>query len=118
MSFFRLAVEAIMDEKKRSTIWHRPATKLGWWAVGLALGYLALSIVNMAIIATRSSLPTSQNVGMINFGFIMLLLGLAAGIVALIAIRRSHERSWMVWLSLLPGIGVIFLFIGEFTFPH
>lgn len=107
-----------MNENKSFSLWHRPASKLGWWAVGLALGYLAFYIVDMIIIATRFSLPASQNVIMINFGLLMLLLGLAAGILALIAILRRHERSWMVWLSLLPGLAVIFLLIGEFAIPH
>lgn len=104
--------------KEKSRFWQRPQTKLGWWAVGLALVYLAFYLATMAIIAIRSRLPENNQIGMISFGFSMLLFALAAGITALIAILKKQERSWLVWLSLLPGIFSLFLFIGEFTFPH
>jgi hypothetical protein len=48
----------------------------------------------------------------------MLLCGLAAGILGLIAVIRKNERSWLVWLTLLPGLLVLFLLLGEFLFPH
>ena len=40
--------------------------------------------------------------------------GLAASITSLIAIIRHHERSWILWLALLPGLFVVFLLVGEF----
>ena len=52
------------------------------------------------------------------YGIGMLLCGLAAGIVGLIAIVRRGERSWLVWLSVLPGLLVSFFILGEFLAPH
>lgn len=104
--------------KEKSLFWQRPKSKLGWWAVGLGLGYLVFYIANMVIMGLRSSLPETNRVVMINFGFVMLLLGLAAGVVALIAILKKHERSWAVWLALLTGVSTLFLIIGEFAIPH
>ncbi len=72
--------------KEKSRFWQRQRTKLGWWAVSLALVYLALYLATMAIIAIRSRLPENNQAGMIGLGFIMLLFALAAGITALIAI--------------------------------
>jgi hypothetical protein len=31
---------------------------------------------------------------------------------------RQHERSWLVWLTILPGLFVLFLVLGEFLVPH
>jgi len=108
-----------MSEKKKSAFWRRPSTKLGWWAMGLAIGWVFLNIATSVIIEIRSRMPaTTESPVAMNFGFLMLLVGLAAGIVALIAILRKHERSWLVWAALLPGVSVIFLLIGEFTIPH
>jgi hypothetical protein len=104
--------------KEKSPFWRLPGSRLSWWAVGLGLGYLVFNIVNMTIIALRSALPETNRVVMINFGFVMLLLGLAAGVTALIAILQKHERSWAVWLALLPGVFTLFLIVGEFAFPH
>ena len=80
-----------------------PYTKLGWWAVGLAvagvIGILAWSII-----------PGGACLG--------FLCGLAGGIIGLMAIIREHERSLLVWLTILPGIFVILFLLGEFLFPH
>jgi hypothetical protein len=48
----------------------------------------------------------------------MLLCGLASGIIGWIAVIRSHERSWLILLTLLPGLWVVFMLLGEFLFPH
>lgn len=80
----------------------RPATRLGWWAVGLA----AASIV---LVPAWSILPGG--------GFPGFICGLAGGVVALIAIFRQHERSWLVILAMLPLLFVIFFLLGEFLGP-
>ncbi len=52
------------------------------------------------------------------YGIGMLLVGFSAGVVGLISIIRSHERSWVVWATLLPMAFVLFFLIGEFAVPH
>jgi len=81
----------------------RPHTKLGWWAVGLAIASILLMFGWMF-------LPGGAGLS--------FLCGLAGGIVALIAIIRQHERSWAVWLALLPMLNVFVFFLGEFLIPH
>jgi hypothetical protein len=49
-------------------------------------------------------------------GIVLLLCGTSGGIAALIALIRGHERSALVWFSLLPGLFVLFI-IGEFLVP-
>jgi hypothetical protein len=34
----------------------------------------------------------------------MLVSGLAAGIVGSVAVVRKLERSWLVWLAILPAL--------------
>jgi len=81
----------------------RPHTKLGWWAVGLA-------VAGILLVSAWTILP-----GGAAFGF---LCELAGGIVALIAIIRQHERSWMVWLALLPMLNVFVFLLAEILIPH
>ena len=52
------------------------------------------------------------------YGIFMMLCGLAPGVIGLIAVFRRHERSWMVWLTILPGAFVVFFLLGEFLVPH
>jgi hypothetical protein len=94
---------------KRQSLW-RPSTQLGWWAIWLGAAFVMMYIITMAVIALRLTLPPV-------YGIFMLLCGLGAGIVGLMAVTRQHERSWLVWLALLPGVFVLFLLLGEFLVP-
>ena len=83
--------------------WARPATRLGWWAFGFATASFVLSFLWLF-------LPGGAGAS--------FLCGLAGGIIALIAITRQHERSWLVFLSILPMSNVFVFILGEFLFPH
>jgi hypothetical protein len=48
----------------------------------------------------------------------MLSCGLAAGIVGLMAVIRRQESSWLVWLTMLPGLMVLIFLLGELLVPH
>ena len=80
-----------------------PQSKLGRWALGLAAASLMFQLA-------WSVLPGGALLG--------FACGLAAGIVALIALIRQHERSWLVYLCILPMLGVFVFFLGEFLIPH
>jgi hypothetical protein len=80
-----------------------PHTKLGWWAVGLA----ATSIV---LLLTWSILPGGA--------WLSFLCGIAGGIIALIAVIRRHERSWLIFLSILPMLNVVTFIVAELLIPH
>ncbi len=80
-----------------------PHTKFGRWAVGLA----AASFV---LLLAWSILPGGA--------ILSFLCGLAGGIIALIAVIRQNERSWLVFLSILPMLNVFIFILGEFLIPH
>jgi hypothetical protein len=95
-----------------------PSTKLGWWSVALAATFAALFIINSTVFMPSTvEVPWRQAV-LPFYGIAMLSCGLAAGIVGLIAVIRRHERSWLVWLSMLPGLMVVAFVLGEFLVPH
>jgi hypothetical protein len=110
-----------MTATSNSSFVQRPASPLGWWAVGLLAVFLVMFLVNTFIFV-----PTSQAVSnpwwrqalLPFYGIFMMLCGLAAGITGLVAIIKKHERSWLVWLAILPGVFVLFLWLGEFLVPH
>jgi hypothetical protein len=82
-----------------------PRTKLGWWSVGLGALFtvLFISVAN----------------GFVHFsGLLTMILGVVAGILTLGALIFKGERSWLVWLVLLPGIFAILFALGEILFPH
>ena len=91
----------------------RPSTRLGWWSVGLATAFVVLLIINASVL-----LPALEVVAWREalVGIVLLSCGLGGGAVALIALIRGHERSWLVWLAVLPGVFVLFM-IGQFVVP-
>lgn len=101
-----------------STFLRRPSTRLGWWAVGLAIAFIVMSIVNSAVFMRLSeAIPWRQTI-LPFYGIFMMLCGLATLVVGLIAIIRNHERSWLVWLTILPGASALLSVLGEFLLPH
>jgi uncharacterized membrane protein len=96
----------------------RPSSRLGWWAVGLAIAFIVMSIVNSAVFMRLSEDISWRQTILPFYGIFMMLCGLATFVVGLIAIIRNHERSWLVWLTLLPGASALLFVLGEFLVPH
>lgn len=105
-------------EKPSGTFMNLPSTSIGWWALGLGIGYVVLFSINTFVfIPLQMSVP--WQLAMLPFYVIfMLICGLAASVLGLIAILARKERSVFVWLTLLPGAFVLFLLLGEFLIPH
>ena len=101
-----------------SSFLQRPGTRLGWWAVGLGAAFMVMFIINSAVFMRLTENTPWQLIVLPVYGIFMILCGLAAGVVGLIAVIRKHERSWLVWLTILPGAFVLFLLLGEFLVPH
>ena len=82
-----------------------PQTQPGWWAVGLSILFVILFIL-----VTNDLLIFS--------GFLTIALGVAAGLVTLYAVIGKGERSWVMWLMLIPGLFAILFALGEVLVPH
>lgn len=95
-----------------------PHSKLGWWSVRLGVGFVVLFLINSFVFIPSSSDAPWRHVILPFYGIFMLLCGLGAGVVGLIAVLRQHERSWLIWLMIVPGLFVLFLLVGELLFPH
>ena len=91
-----------MSENARVS-WRLPSTPLGWWAVGLGVASFLLQFAWMFLAGGALA---------------SFLCGLAGGIIALIAILRRGERSWLVYLAILPMFGIFIFLLGEVLIPH
>jgi hypothetical protein len=91
-----------------------PSTRLGWWSFGLAAACVVLSIMIPALIKAAAVTEPSAQVAVPSFGIFILLCGLPAGIVGLIAVTRQRECSWLVWFAILLGFSVLVLALREF----
>jgi len=99
-----------MMKPKLSKFFQRPATKTGCWAGILALaGILMLAVNNLGLIPLGET-PTRLSSILIqayNLGMFACLAG--AVVLGMIALLGRGERSWMVWLFIVP---VVFLVVG------
>jgi hypothetical protein len=98
---------------------NRPHTRLGWWAVWLMIVFVVMYIINTFVFMALPSFGdgTWRQVVLPFYGIAMLLCGLVSGAIGLVAITNEHERSWMVWLTILPLAWVVFMLIGELLVP-
>lgn len=99
-------------------IFRLPSTRLGWWSVALMATFIVLMIINGTVFMRLPEDVTWRVTVLPFYGIAMMLCGLVAGIVALVALARWNERSWLVWLPMLPGLFVIVFLLGEFLVPH
>jgi len=95
-----------------------PTTRPGWWSVGLMVAFVALMIINGTVFMRLPEQVSWRQALLPFYGIGMMTCGLASGVVALIALARRGERSWLVWLPCLAGLFVIVFILGEFLFPH
>jgi hypothetical protein len=108
----------MMTNDSGSSFRQRPVSRLGWWAVGLAVVNSVMFMINSAVFMRLPEDVSWRQALLPLYGILMLLCGLAAGVVGLIAIIRNHERSWLVWVAILPAGMTLFLLLGEFLLPH
>ena len=100
-----------------------PRSQSGRIAQWLMVVFVGLFVLNQLSVVLQNNLRDTA-IGqiatqmplalLIGIGLGMVGVGLAASISALIAVIRHHERSWVLWLALLPGLFVVFLLVGEF----
>ena len=104
----------------KQSILSLPSSRLGWWAVGLGVVFSGMWTINTFILRQTGSgeQPLWMQLMLPFYGIIMLFSGFGAGILALVAVFRRQERSWLVYITLLPFLLVIFLLAGEFLVPH
>lgn len=107
-----------MTTQPGSSFQQRPSTPLAWWAVGLALASFVMHVLNSAVfMRLAEDVPWRQTV-LPFYGIFMMLCGVAAGVVGLIAMLKKHEHSWMVVLATLFGASALLFVVGEFLVPH
>jgi hypothetical protein len=88
----------------------RPRTKLAWWSMGLGSGALLL------LVATSVLPDVDLSWGELNVvPSLLLLTGLAALVIGIAAYRRG-ERSFVLWIGLVPGVLFALLLIAEIAF--
>lgn len=86
-------------------LWRRvvspPKTSLGWFSVApTAVSVWILICVGLGVFEL-TPIPLLD----------LVLFGLAGAVLGLIAVLRSHERSWLVWLALVLGLGTAIIFL-------
>ena len=99
-----------MSRETLSQFRDRPRTKAAWWSMGLGLSALL-------VLLASSVLPDADVTwGELNVGpSVLLVLGISALVTGITAYRRG-ERSFVLWIGLVPGILFGLLLIAELAF--
>jgi hypothetical protein len=78
--------------------WERPGTSLGRWSLALLAGFVALMVLLMAMLSLARNDVILGCTAAAAFGS-----AFAAGVVAVVAIKRKGERSILMVLPLFMG---------------
>lgn len=76
-----------------------PTTDLGKWALGLGAASCVL-LLGWSLVGRLGGMPG-------------LAFGLAAGVLALVAIARDGERSLGIWLAFVPFVPVVAFLLAQ-----
>jgi hypothetical protein len=110
--------EAIENQPLWRRILGWPSTKLGWWSILLIAIYEIILLLNNSIYLNLPDGVSWRETLLPVYGIIMMIIGLAAGIVGLIAVARRHERSLLVWITIVIGLYSLLFLIGDFLLPQ
>jgi hypothetical protein len=102
-----------------------PTTRQGRWAVWLALVGFVVFLVGTPVIGLLAAAPIPSPLFEVLIGVNVVVLGfgsigafVAAGVLALFAILRRHERGVSVFLAVVPLLLLLAFVVLEFAFPH
>jgi len=108
------AAEQLHERHARPSL--LPTTTAGRWAIGLALGGVALFV--LAIIVSNPGMEESRRVPMFLLTVPAFAGLIGSGIATAIAWFRSGERSLLVLATMLPALFGLYFVVGELVFPH
>lgn len=105
-------------------LWRRilgwPSTRLGWWSVGLLIGFFVFfSLFSLLVeFGQRGGETFFSNPWLASTMLVAASSAIAAGVTALVAVFGRRERSLLSILALLIGMFVLTFVLGEIVSPH
>lgn len=107
----------IQDGSSRSpSFLGMPRTRLGWWSIGLAIGFLVLFPLWLFYVEYLRPIPRPTFFSDPLHAFLLLsaaAAGIAGAIVGVLALVAKRERSFLILLSVLLGAFVLYWTIGS-----
>ena len=110
-----------MSEK---TLWRRvlswPGTRTGKWSAGFLAGSIAFFLSFYALVAAgqRGGETFFSNPWLSLTILPAAFAAIVSGVLAIVAIVRSQERSLLIIAAMIFGIFVMIFAFGEIVFPH
>jgi hypothetical protein len=96
-----LDIRQSRPESRGSAFRSLPATQMGRWAGALAIAFAGLVTLWLAGSKLHSDPAMAFTLSALRLA---PLCGGAAAVLALVALLTRRERSWFVWLGLVPGV--------------
>ena len=112
-----------MKKPLRSNFFQRPATKTGRWAAGLATAAtLMLGANNLGLNPLSQITAFDPGLLVTAYDLTMFSCLLSAIVLGVVALATKQERSWMVWLFMLPALflaaGLMVLLFERFMYSE
>jgi hypothetical protein len=124
MTDSRTATHADQDESGSRRLHGRfPTTRLGKWSFWLAVAFIVGFGINSMLVgvvgtSTDATVNEFSRTYLPFWGIALFTCGAAAGVLGLIAMLKSKERSVFTLLAVLPLLFVAVFLLGELLVPH
>lgn len=94
-----------MTKPNSSKFFQRPATKTGWWVGGMAIIAMLMAGVNMLGLNPFDQITAyDPNFLARAYDLVIFTSLMAATVLGMIALTGKRERSWFVWLFMIPVV--------------
>ena len=93
-------------------------TRIAWWGFGLGMGMILwVMLLSVFTAVIRPWLMSANSVAVapafgIGMGTVLMVLGLAALVCSVLAIVKG-DRSWVIWVGLVPVAMLLFMLIAD-----
>lgn len=94
-----------MSQQPRSRVRAWPATRLGAWALGFVVAFVALFVLKVTI-------------GLPLVSFVIFGVGILGVVLAIVAVARRERSLVMMIVGGLVGAFILFWLGGELLLPH
>lgn len=105
-------MQNIPEPSHKNSIFCLPITPIGWWAVGIFVGFVSLLLVYSLVFLPHATEMLLAEIFLPLFSMVTFLLGIISGLIGSLAVFKFHEISGLVWLTILPLLFLVSFLVG------
>jgi hypothetical protein len=94
-----------------------PRTRVGWWSIALGTTHVGVSVIDRLVALRVADDAPGRPAFLMATEIVLIVVGTGTAVAVATALWRRGERSWMLGLPLVIGLGTVVLLLGAVFGP-